>query len=117
MAKSLLTFCCFVVFGLLPICGFSQKKENTQKIEDTIISNDKILDTSVSSVIHYLELYTETLNKANAMLKRGFDTSAIADNQPENERVVNLIHELAPKAKICFNTNPMDTVASVQRWV
>lgn len=93
MAKSLLTFCCFVVFGLLPICGFSQKKENTQKIEDTIISNDKILDTSVSSVIHYLELYTETLNKANAMLKRGFDTSAIADNQPDNERVVNLIQK------------------------
>jgi hypothetical protein len=33
------------------------------------------------------------------------------------EKVINVIHEYAPQAKICFNTNPMDTVASVQRWV
>lgn len=33
------------------------------------------------------------------------------------ENMINTIHELAPKAKICFNTNPMDTVQSVQRWV
>ena len=33
------------------------------------------------------------------------------------ENMINVIHEHAPKAKICFNTNPMDTVASVQRWV
>ena len=33
------------------------------------------------------------------------------------ENMINTIHEHAPKSKICFNTNPMDTVASVQRWV
>ena len=33
------------------------------------------------------------------------------------EKAINVIHEFAPKTKICFNTNPMDTVASVQRWV
>ncbi|MES2284069.1 MAG: hypothetical protein V4547_00190 [Bacteroidota bacterium] len=33
------------------------------------------------------------------------------------EKAINAIHEFAPKTKICFNTNPMDTVASVQRWV
>lgn len=33
------------------------------------------------------------------------------------ERAVNIIHEFAPKAHICFNTNPMDTVNSVQRWI
>lgn len=33
------------------------------------------------------------------------------------ENMINTIHEFAPKAKICFNTNPMDTVASVQRWI
>lgn len=32
------------------------------------------------------------------------------------EKMINSIHELAPGAKICFNTNPMDTVAAVQRW-
>jgi hypothetical protein len=32
------------------------------------------------------------------------------------ERIVNLIHELAPKAKLCFNSSPGDTVQAVRRW-
>jgi hypothetical protein len=32
------------------------------------------------------------------------------------ERLVNAVHESAPKAKICFNTNPGDTAEAVQRW-
>jgi hypothetical protein len=33
------------------------------------------------------------------------------------EKLVNLLHEGAPQAKICFNTLPDDTAVSVQRWV
>ena len=33
------------------------------------------------------------------------------------ERLVNVVHEKAPQAKICFNTVPEDTAVSVQRWV
>ncbi len=33
------------------------------------------------------------------------------------ERVINLIHVLAPQARICFNTNPGDTAEAVMRWV
>lgn len=33
------------------------------------------------------------------------------------ERLINLIHASAPSAKICFNTNPKDTAAAVQRWL
>jgi len=32
------------------------------------------------------------------------------------ERIVNAVHESAPNAKICFNTNPGDTAEAVQRW-
>jgi hypothetical protein len=32
------------------------------------------------------------------------------------EKLVNTIHENAPNTKLCFNTNPMDTVNAVQRW-
>lgn len=32
------------------------------------------------------------------------------------ERLVNLVHEHAPKARIAFNTNPSDTAEAVQRW-
>lgn len=33
------------------------------------------------------------------------------------EKLVNLVHRRAPQASICFNTNPMDTAAAVQRWI
>ena len=33
------------------------------------------------------------------------------------EKLVNVVHEKAPRAKICFNSAPQDTAESVQRWV
>jgi hypothetical protein len=33
------------------------------------------------------------------------------------EKLVNVVHEKAPRAKLCFNTQPDDTAKSVQRWV
>lgn len=33
------------------------------------------------------------------------------------EKLVNVVHERAPGAKICFNTVPEDTADSVRRWV
>ena len=33
------------------------------------------------------------------------------------ERIVNLIHGLAPEASICFNTNPADSADAVRRWI
>ena len=33
------------------------------------------------------------------------------------EKLVNAVHEHAPRAKICFNTQPDDTAESVQRWI
>lgn len=33
------------------------------------------------------------------------------------ERLLNLVHALAPEARICFNTTPADTAEAVQRWI
>jgi hypothetical protein len=33
------------------------------------------------------------------------------------EKLINVVHEGAPRAKLCFNTVPEDSAASVQRWV
>ena len=33
------------------------------------------------------------------------------------ERVVNVVHASAPRARICFNTNPADSADAVRRWV
>ena len=41
--------------------------------------------------------------------------------QPENlllfEKILNLVHRLAPDAGIAFNSTPADTAEAVQRWV
>ena len=33
------------------------------------------------------------------------------------EKMINIIHEHAPKARICFNTKPGDTIEAVRRWL
>jgi hypothetical protein len=33
------------------------------------------------------------------------------------EKLVNLVHQHAPGAKICFNTTPADTAEAVRRWI
>lgn len=47
----------------------------------------------------------------------GAGVRTIAKNFGLFETFVNLAHELAPQAKICFNTRPDDTAATVQRWI
>jgi len=33
------------------------------------------------------------------------------------EKIINLVHRLAPGARICFNSNPADSVEAVRRWI
>lgn len=33
------------------------------------------------------------------------------------EALVNVVHDRAPRAKLCFNTKPTDTLDAVRRWV
>ena len=33
------------------------------------------------------------------------------------EKLINVVHEHAPRSKLCFNTLPSDTAAAVRRWV
>lgn len=33
------------------------------------------------------------------------------------ERIINLVHALAPTAKLCFNSTAADTTEAVQRWI
>jgi len=33
------------------------------------------------------------------------------------EKIVNLVHRLAPNSKIAFNTTPADTAEAAQRWI
>jgi hypothetical protein len=33
------------------------------------------------------------------------------------EKLVNVVHEHAPQAKLCFNQLPHDTAEAVKRWI
>jgi hypothetical protein len=33
------------------------------------------------------------------------------------ERLVNAVHEHAPRTRLCFNTRPDDTAEAVKRWI
>ena len=33
------------------------------------------------------------------------------------EKLINVVHEHAPQARLCFNTMPGDTTAAVKRWL
>ncbi len=33
------------------------------------------------------------------------------------EQLINVVHEHAPRSKICFNTKPSDTLEALQRWI
>jgi hypothetical protein len=33
------------------------------------------------------------------------------------EKLINVVHEHAPQAKLCFNIMPGDTAEAVQRWL
>jgi hypothetical protein len=33
------------------------------------------------------------------------------------ERIINLVHTLAPQSRIAFNTTPADTAEAAQRWI
>lgn len=33
------------------------------------------------------------------------------------EQLINVVHQYAPQAKLCFNTKPSDTAEAVQRWI
>lgn len=59
-----------------------------------------------------------------ALVQKSFDYVVIGAGvriPPENfllfEKMVNVVHQHAPTAKICFNTNPSDTKAAVLRWI
>jgi hypothetical protein len=46
----------------------------------------------------------------------GAGVRLIAQNTPLFEKLINVVHEHAPQAKFCFNTNPTDTAEAVLRW-
>ena len=46
----------------------------------------------------------------------GAGVRTVASNFILFEKLVNVVHALAPHSKICFNTKPSDTLEALRRW-
>ena len=47
----------------------------------------------------------------------GAGVRTVAPNFLLFEKLINIIHQHAPQAKICFNTKPSDTADAIKRWL
>jgi len=47
----------------------------------------------------------------------GAGVRTISSNFILFEKLINVVHEHAPGAKLCFNTKPTDTAEAVRRWI
>jgi hypothetical protein len=90
---------------------------------DAQIERARSLGYEVESCL--IDLGETAMQTAEAALRsKAFDCVVIGAGlrvPPERlllfEQVLNLIHRLAPKAAIAFNTTPADTAEAVQRWL
>ena len=47
----------------------------------------------------------------------GTGVRAVSSNFILFEKLINVVHEHAPRSKICFNTKPSLTLEALQRWI
>lgn len=67
-------------------------------------------DTAADEVTETLKQNTYDVVLIGAGVRRDDDQFLVF------ERLVNVVHEHAPKARIAFNTGPTDSDAAVRRW-
>jgi hypothetical protein len=62
-------------------------------------------------------LRNELKTKTYDCVMVGAGIRAVATHFLLFEKIINVIHEHAPSARICFNTKPSDTAEAVKRWI
>ena len=120
-----------LVIGLDPtLIDFSQPGYapgmNATKVLAGLKSSEEELTRLGYSVQMCLTDFGETAEKVVQMQleQKRFDCILIGAGvraNPSNlmlfEKLINVVHEHAPQAKLCFNTMPNDTAAAVKRWL
>ena len=97
--KYILLIFSVLFFLSFPLLSEAQKRKEPAKVQkDTVPVIDSLqikypinVDSLKGGFLAHLEEFTEILNRSNGILKRGYDTSIIADELPNNERLVSFI--------------------------
>ena len=99
---------------------------NTAKVLAGIKSSEDELTHLGYSVQTCLTDFGETAEAVvqNQLTEKQFDCVLIGAGvrtTPSNfilfEKLINVVHEHAPQAKLCFNTLPSDVAVAVTRWI
>jgi len=120
-----------LVVGLDPtLIDFSQPGYapgmNTTKVLAGLKSSEDELTRLEYSVQTCLTDFGETAEAVvqNQLKQKRFDCVLIGAGvrtNPSNfilfEKLINVVHEHAPQAKLCFNRLPSDTAEAVKRWL
>ncbi len=96
-----------------------------EKLEAALRADEKKLsDLGYEAEIGFIHSGdTATAQLEAALESKAFDVVMIGAGVRKDddhflvfERLVNIVHERAPNARIAFNTGPTDSDAAVQRW-
>ncbi len=99
---------------------------NAEKLTAVLEADkNKLIDLGYEASLLFIDNADSADEQARSnLIDAGYDCVLIGAGVrtlPEHflvfERLVNAVHQAAPEAKICFNTNPGDTAEAVQRWV
>lgn len=100
--------------------GLDADKLETALRTDESKLNDLGFDASIGFIFSG-ETATEQLEKT--LKEAAYDVVLIGAGVRKDddhflifEKLVNVVHEHAPKARIAFNTGPTDSDAAIQRW-
>lgn len=86
-----------IFFISIPFLANSQQKKDSipkdsLPVFDSLLKKYPVnIDSLKGGFLAHLEDFTEILNRSNAILKRGYDTSLISDQLPNYERLVSFI--------------------------
>jgi hypothetical protein len=120
-----------LVVGLDPtLIDFSQPGYppgmNAEKVFAGMKSSEDELTSLGFSVQTCMTDFGETAESVvqNALQQKRFDCVMIGAGVrivPSNlllfEKIINVVHQHAPQARICFNTLPSDIATAVKRWI
>ena len=105
--------------------GYAPGMDATKVLAGLKASEDELIALGYSVQMCYTDFGETAGAVVQSQLKqKQFDCILIGAGvraNPSNfmlfEKLINVVHENAPQAKICFNTLPSDTAAAVKRWV
>lgn len=98
---------------------------NAEKLEMGLNSDKQALESNGYSVSLCFVDHGQTAEKTvtDALAKMHYDCILIGAGVRKDEQefalfenLVNVVHQHAPNARICFNTGPTDSVDAVKRW-